>query len=214
MRVGIAPTVALILLGVLAGGCGTTPSETVELSEIVGQDLQTLQTSNRALIRSYFDGLRAQVNNFIDDEWAPVFLREFIDEGRLIDRAKQSNPDHVLEDVGDWVKKAIERIERRRAGMLAPIQDAEEELMIATDAAFGRAVRANSAITAQLRSRAKLDEEQDRILEEYKLKDLRDDLEQGMLKASKQTDDLIGAVRKADGLLDKVPENAPAGSVN
>lgn len=191
----------LLLVSVMAAGCGSTPPQTVALSEIVGQDVQSLQISYRALIRTHYDSLRQQVNTFVDHEWAPVFLEEFITSGQLVERASQDDPGDVLRDVGAWVEKAIERIEERRQQLLAPIDEQERELSGAVDEAFARVMRANATVTAHLRSRVELEEEQDKLLEQFRMGELRERIESSLANASAKTRELIEKIRKADEML-------------
>src|SRR5437762_13851036 len=47
-------------------GCASIPRESVDLSYTLGQDLESVHQSYRDLITRYFEALRAQVNNAID----------------------------------------------------------------------------------------------------------------------------------------------------
>lgn len=58
--------------------CTTAPRETVELSEIVGEQIVELQRSHEQFVSLYFDSLREDVDEFIRDRWIPTFYRNIV----------------------------------------------------------------------------------------------------------------------------------------
>ena len=73
---------ALLVLapGLLAlGACVSAPPQTVELSDIVLQQVEFVEAAHRDLARAYFDQLEERVNDFIDNQWVPGFLERAMD---------------------------------------------------------------------------------------------------------------------------------------
>lgn len=64
----------LVCLTFLALGCATTPKETVELSEIVDQQIMEMQRSHESFIGLYYEKLREEVDGFMEQKWIPFFL--------------------------------------------------------------------------------------------------------------------------------------------
>lgn len=54
--------------------CISTPPQTVELSDVVLQQVTYIEKAHRDLVRAYFVQLEREVNGFIDREWIPDFL--------------------------------------------------------------------------------------------------------------------------------------------
>ncbi|MDQ1353731.1 MAG: hypothetical protein QG657_4038 [Acidobacteriota bacterium] len=73
--------IIVMMLGFIS--CATVPREVVDLSHTLGQDLSAIQTSYRQLIETYFESLRKQAEDFIQSEWAPVYLKKFIEKSEL-----------------------------------------------------------------------------------------------------------------------------------
>lgn len=56
------------------GACVSAPPQTVELSDVVLQQVTFIEKAHRDLVRAYFVQLEREVNGFIDREWIPDFL--------------------------------------------------------------------------------------------------------------------------------------------
>jgi len=55
-------------------GCATVPKETVQLSEIVGEQIEQMEVSHEGFVRLYYGRLRNDVNRFLVEKWIPEFL--------------------------------------------------------------------------------------------------------------------------------------------
>lgn len=190
----------------LIASCAKVPPETVRLSSTLGEDIVATQTSYQLLISTHFDNLRGQVHAFVDTRWRPVFLRTFIQSGNLVARATDSDPDKVLNGVGNWAQVAIELIDAKRKELLDPIDADEKALRVAVDDAFNRMVRANAVVTANLNSMRKVTEFQDQILQAAGVRELRDGINQGLIEASAKTQKAIDSVAKVDKVFVQLTE--------
>lgn len=115
LQVSLASIIFLML------GCATVPKETVELSEIVDQQIMEMQRSHEEFVGLYYDQLRKEVDNFMEQKWIPFFLSNVVNGSgesskqfrKDLDKAyKLSNIDweNIIEVKGikdDDVKKAI-----------------------------------------------------------------------------------------------------------
>lgn len=191
----------LVMIAVLAAlSCASVPKEVVELSYTMGKDLQELHRSYRALIATHFDGLRAQSTDFLESRWRPVYLRKFIEKGKLLELAKNNDPDKVLEGVTLWANVAMAEIDAKRHTLIDPINKQERDLLDAVDASFAQVELANATVTAHLNSLRKVQEVQDEVLKTLKIKDLRDEINQGLVKASDLAAQGIKDLAQAEGL--------------
>lgn len=161
-------------------GCASVPGEAVDLSRTLGQDIEALHQSHRDLVVRYFEALRSQVNDAIDQVYIPAYINDFVATGRLVQRAQNQRADLVEA----WARLAVKQIDRERRERMQPLYAAERELVASIDEAFDRTTRANAAITAQLSSLVKTQRAQDDILESLKLKDLREKIHSTLAQAS------------------------------
>lgn len=167
-----------LLLGVV--GCASVPKESVELSYTIGQDLEALHQSHKLLVQRYFTALRREVNKAIDTAFMPAYINSFVRKGKLIEHATNNRADLVEA----WARIAVETLDKERRQRLAPLNQAEQELLATVDQAFDRAVRANATVTAHLNSIREVDEVQNEVLEALNLKDLRDKINNELIKVS------------------------------
>lgn len=159
----------LLCITSLVMACSTVPQETVELSYLMGQDLRELQRSYDQMIVDRFDTYRAQREAYLQDEWVPLFLEDWVETGRLIDTARGDvvweaesgtfvDPDpstgqqQRLDTVLIWSREAVDAIERKRQELMDPLDARETEVRADVRAAFDQILAANAHITAQLNS--------------------------------------------------------------
>ncbi|MFZ5619553.1 MAG: hypothetical protein ACOY5W_00840 [Pseudomonadota bacterium] len=174
-------------------GCASVPKETVELSYLVGKDMEALHQSYKSIIKDYFDGLRGEVNRAVDNVYIPAYINQFVTRGQLIQHAQNQRADLVEA----WARIAVETIDKERQARLAPINAAEQELLASVNDSFDKVIRANAIITAHLNSIRKVKEVQDEALEVLDLKVVRDDINTALAKASEKAKDVIDKINKA-----------------
>lgn len=194
----------LLLLGLV--GCATVPKETVELSYALGQDIDAIHASYRNLIHKHFDNLRTENDAFLTNKWKPNYLSRFIKKGNLIVLASNQDSVQAFEGVNAWVDVAIEAIESKRKELVTPINKDEEMILNAVDDAFARIRRANETITAHLNSIRKVQEVQDNALKALNVKELRDQINNQLVKASVNAQSAIDKVAKADSVVKEVED--------
>jgi hypothetical protein len=210
--------IALPLLGCTS--CATVPKEVVELSYRVGQDLQSVQTSYQTLIHQHFDDLRERRLDYLNKEWAPRYVGNWVKDGRLQDVAKGAvvwsddkqqfvqptagqEQAQLLVTIREWAQAAVDDIADKKAELLKPLDDKENSLTTSVNDAFAQLYRGNAAITAHLNSLRKVQQVQDDALAAVHLKDLRDKINGDLIKVSDEADQQMALVRKADGIVKK-----------
>ena len=219
---GARRRLALLAGALLGGGCAHVPPEAVQLSYQVGQDLPQLHQAYDNLIHQHFEDLRMRRSAYVDEVWAPDFLRRWIAAGRLVEVAQgkavwsfdkadfvtptRDQPVEMLATVREWSEQAIWQIEQKRRGLLDPLDKDEEQLRRVVKDAFTRVIQANAFITAHLASVRRVEQGQDQALKELGLKDLRDTIDNGLVAASDAAAKGLEEVRKADQLLDRATE--------
>jgi len=211
--------VVVLALG-LFFGCAHVPPEAVQLSYQIGEDLPKLHASYDLLVQQRFEDLRRQRSAYVDEVWAPAFLARWIAAGRLVEVAQGSvvwsfestafvapttgkEKVELLSTVSEWANQAIAQISKKRAALLDPLDQQERDLRAKVAEAFSRVVQANAYITAHLESLQHVEQAQDEALKAFKLKDLRDEIDNTLAKVSDEAAKGLEKVREADGLLEK-----------
>jgi hypothetical protein len=175
---------ALLVVAVGVAACATVPPEVVELSYAVGKDTEELHASYTRLVRSHFDLIRQRWSDYVDTRWRPKYLKNFVETGGLVEAARAADTEEGMVTVRIWAETATAEIERYRRSLLDPVDAQERELMQTVDDAFARVLRANATVTAHVASLRKVQEVQDQLLEDLRVGNLRDQINDGLVRAS------------------------------
>lgn len=210
-----------IIIAVFSFGCQTVPKEVVELSYVMGEDLEALNTSYANLIHQYYENLRDQRRAYLDDVWYPRFIANWREKGELVAIVKEkriwseekkslitipvgSAPDESVKTLEDWLISALDEYERKESELLDPLNKDEERLIELVKQAFINVTRANATITAHLNSLRKVQDVQDETLKALNLKELRDEINKQLINASMKAKNGLEQVEKADEKAEKV----------
>ena len=212
--------VTTCLVGLLSAGCAQVPQESAGLSTLVGQDIAALQVSYDQLIQRYFDSLRAQREAYLQTEWVPKFVGNWVENGRLIDMANSTviwsdsaddfarptpgrEGAELVYSVQVWAEEAVHQIQTKRAELMSPLDADEVELRADVSKAFANVINANATITALLVSVRKVKETQDEVLGAFDLRETRDAVNDRLIDISNKAQQGLQTIRRADGFVDR-----------
>jgi hypothetical protein len=209
--------IGLLCLLSLAG-CASVPEESVTLSETLGRDLLELEQSHLQLVSLHYQGLEDKVNTFVDDTYAP-FVINFVlkDELELFhsgepslyatltaaaESAAKEPTSEALSEMADFVEAAREQIESKRAELLLPILQQEQEVTAAIRRAYANTLYANTALTAHLRSIRKVKEAQGQALSVIGLEGADVKITEHLVRASDEISTLLRKAKEIDAKSD------------
>lgn len=151
-------------------GCVVIPQEAPELSSELGKRIAAIEESHIALLRKYIDEKRKKVDDFLKNEWTPLFAENYF---------KQPNISKVWDQVvasgdkADRLKlltlvgpKLQERINIERLKLIKPLDEIEKEVERKLRDEYRQAKAINNSITSYLASASKVAENRDRLLVE------------------------------------------------
>ncbi len=212
---------ALVVLIVLVlAGCPKVPPETVKLSYQIGEDLDVIYRSYDAMVVSRFADYRARRLSYLENEWTPMFLEDWVKNGMLVETAKGQvvwsdeaddfvpptpgqEKQQMLATIREWSDSAVAEIELKRHQLLDPLDEAEKAIREDLRDAFNALRRANAQITAHLNSIRKVQEVQSTALDKLGLKTVVDQLDVAIVQASENAAKGLEKIREADGLVDE-----------
>jgi hypothetical protein len=213
----------LILAVLFSGACASVPKEVVELSYAMGQDIEAVHQSYIELVQDRFDAFRAQRLQYYNEQWRPKFVEGWIRDGHLVDVAsgqlvwsksdkKYVSPtagqekDQLLHSIQLWAQVALVKLDNKKKSLLDPIDADEKAMILEVDQAFSQINQANATITAHLNSLRKVQEVQDDALKALKMKDLRDKIDQTLIRTSENAQKGLDDVKKADGFIEQAQD--------
>lgn len=97
--------ISVCLLTVFLGACAQLPSSTVTLSNSISNDLTNIQSSHLDFVNFYFDGLETSVNQFIDEQYKPAYIKERF--AQQYQRALSNKPDEQSRSLFTGIRQAF-----------------------------------------------------------------------------------------------------------
>lgn len=171
---------AVIFSSLLLVSCASVPKEAVTLSKTIGSDLQTLHDSHRNMVQLYYDGIKLNINTFIDDVYAPFVIHHVLEVELNKYKGGESSIYGIIENAGknggkdeteealnimlEFQEAANQQINEKKAELLSPIIQQEREILSAIDKSYQNTIYANTTITTYLISARKIKESQNEAL--------------------------------------------------
>lgn len=91
---------AVIFSSLLLVSCASIPKETVTLSKTIGSDLQILHNSQRNMVQLYYNGIKHNINAFIDDVYAPFIIHHVLEIELNKHKRGESSIYGIIENAG------------------------------------------------------------------------------------------------------------------
>jgi hypothetical protein len=164
------PTIAFLLMGfLLILGCATIPSEAPQLSAQLGTRISAVEASHRRLLADFFNEKRRRVDEFIQEEWIPLFAKELFSDSTIADTW-----DEVVrsQEMGDRVKfiliagpKLQKKINEKRLELIQPLDELERTIALRLKNEYDQMRAINNTLTSFLVSASKVEETRRRYLE-------------------------------------------------
>ena len=160
--------------------CASIPKETVTLSKTRGSDLQILHDSHRNMVQLYYNGIKLNINTFIDDVYAPFIIHHVLEVELNKHKRGESSIYGIIENAGkkggkdeteealnvmlEFQEAANQQINAKKAELLSPILQQEREILSAIDQSYQNTIYANTTLTTYLVSVRKVKESQNEAL--------------------------------------------------
>tara|TARA_R110000787_G_scaffold88545_3_gene187895 strand:+ start:3140 stop:3883 length:744 start_codon:yes stop_codon:yes gene_type:complete len=170
----------LFILSILLTSCVSIPKETVTLSKVIGSDLNILQKSHINMTKLYYQRIKSNINNFIDDTYKPYIinfmLKNQLEEFKkgnaslltsINDAAQKPDKktaDLALDDMSQFLEATNSQIEKKRNELLNPIEKQENEILKTINDSYSNTIYANATMTGYLESIRKVKDAQNEAL--------------------------------------------------
>lgn len=212
----------------LSAGCAQIPPQSVELSATVGRDLVEIEKSHLLLVDNLFDKYEADANKFIDQVYAPYYIRkslqrrldELVAALQAAAKAGSTTEDSelALGMLQIFLEEARLEIESYRALRLSPLKAQRKDLRERLVSAYRRVHQANAATTGFIASIAKVTDLQNELLAKLGLPNLQSDigkagnklsagLSQLLSEGRRNAGDVENAVKRFEALMDGWQKN-------
>lgn len=215
--------IIIILFSIALVSCtASVPKEVVELSYQMEKDLVQVKSTYISLVRQHVTLLKRQREYYLQHEWIPNLIEDWIAEGELISLANGtkiyddelgdfksvSSPQRAkqLNSIVQWASVAVEEIDAKRKELLQPLDDAEKQLIEDIERSFSLLLLGNQTITAHLNSIREVQNVQNQLLEKAEWGGLRNDINSKLSNLSDQAMSGLNEIRKFDNQSKKTLE--------
>jgi len=206
----------LFVFGLIAQimACAQVPKESVELSVTVGRDLAEVHRAHRELTIRYFERMKNDINDFIDEIYRPYMIQNTMADFKLLERiqaAVETGDELRAFDIMNlFVSSLSEQIENYRKELLENISKQESEVLLAIDDSYQKIQNANAIVTGHLASIRKVHDAQAELLSRVKLEGLREEVADKTVAFSDKISEIILKARKVDQTIDNAEERMKA----
>jgi len=181
-------------------GCAHVPKESVQLSEELGGMIRSSQTAHLSLIEGYVNERRVRVDEFMNTKWIPDFLARGVTESGVTEKIEKSpTPAEKGKIMLDFAESATRQIYARRAAQMNALDVIERTMKEEVQGHYSDMVTANQALTAHLRSVAKVTATRDELLRQLKI-------EPRVLLPVDRINELMDKIVSYDSKLDDLPK--------
>jgi len=186
-------------------GCAHIPREAPDLSAELGNQISSVEKAHLALLHQFFELKRNEIDEFVQEEYLPVFAKNFFSEPKISSGwntiVSENDPSERLKFLTVVGVKLQVEIDRRRAILIDPINSMEIEVTRALEAEYEQAKAINQALTGLLYSGSEVSENRQRYLEMVGVSDEK--VESVINKVGDVVGKMLEGAKEAE---DKAPE--------
>ena len=164
------PKIAFLLMGfLLILGCATIPSEAPQLSAQLGTRISAVEASHRRLLADFFNEKRRRVDEFIQEEWIPLFAKELFSDPAIAETWDEVVRSQQTEDRVKFILMAGPRLQKKinakRLELILPLDELERTIASRLKDEYDQMRAINNSLTSFLVSASKVEETRRRYLE-------------------------------------------------
>lgn len=205
-----AAIILIIVVAMILAGCYSAPRQTIELAEITDEQIAELHKSHLRFVQLYYDKLREDINDFMDNKWAPTFLAKAVENQQFrekLDEAYLANDQVKLGAVMlGFSKSALREINKRRSELSAPVDEQERMVVDEINGAYADLQRSQAAVKSFLASVVNLKEQQDLTLKKLGVLEKSQRITNAVLEKSNRLSKILKSGEDADKILQQVTE--------
>lgn len=182
----------LLICGFFLVSCATIPSEAPELSTELGNKISSIEEAHINLLHRFFDEKRAQVDQFLSNEWVPIFAEEIFASPSIAatwdELVRSNNKEDRLKFLVKLGPNLQAKINEKRSEFMKPLDDSEKEIERKLRSNYNDARSINNTITSFLASASKVEENRKRYLDALGISDKK------MVEAIDDVDSAVSAL--------------------
>jgi len=203
----------ILILSFLFIGCVSIPPEAPKLSTELGKRINSIESANIKLLNKFFDQKRDDIDEFINEEWTPLFAKNIFSNSKISKIwdtiVKENKKQDRLTFLVKMGPKLQNKINEKRLELITPIDELESTIEKAIRTEYRQARVINNSITSLLVSASEVSENRDRYLgmlgaTDNKIVNVIDKTDDFISKLLKKSKDAPSKVDKAQVFIKKM----------
>lgn len=158
----------IILISAIGlSACATIPHATVELSSLLGQQIDALEQSHISTINAYYAEKERAIIDFLNKVWYQRYLEELFANPATIEYWNEVLSEELpqrIESLKQLTELIQEDYSEEKEILLSPLQEGKKELLSIVQEYYALAREMNNTITNNVNSAHTLQEKQKRLL--------------------------------------------------
>ncbi|WP_046744264.1 hypothetical protein [Kordia zhangzhouensis] len=144
----IVKSFIVIIIGIIISSCASIPASTATLSEEVISEAAEMHKLNIALINQLFDERKDKVNDFINNQYIPTFVKNF--------EAKIPPNVDVKAELPNILKSVMPVISRKRDSLHTLLDNQRNQILTSLNDSYSNYQRASGTLQNLITSAVKL----------------------------------------------------------
>ena len=151
--------------------CARIPKESVLLSEELTGMINSARTAHLEMLNVYMAERRAKADSFMVQKWIPDFINEYTSESEVFSDLDTAKTNSVKGQIMlNFSQAASDEIFDRRTAIMDALDQVERILKHSIEAHYDDMLMVNQALTAHLRSTAKVTATREELFQKLKIK--------------------------------------------
>ena len=144
----IVKSFIVIIIGTIISSCASIPASTASLSEEVISEAAAMHKLNIALVNQLFDERKDKVNDFINNQYIPTFVKNF--------EAKIPPNVDVKAELPNILKSVMPVISRKRDSLHTLLDNQRNQILTSLNDSYSNYQRASGTLQNLITSAVKL----------------------------------------------------------
>lgn len=160
--------VCILFLIIGTFGCASLPKSTVEMSNLLEQQIDVLQKNNLDIIDSYFNEKENNIITFLNIKWYPAYLEMLFEEEYIKsiweEAINTQNKDERMDILKALTQVTQERYMKQKDSLILPLQQARKNMQKLIINEYQKAKTMNLSITNNISQIQQIQEERKKYM--------------------------------------------------
>lgn len=158
----------ILIIIITLSSCVTLSKGTVEMSSLLGKQIDVLQENHLKILNLYFNDKRQKSVDYLDNKWYPAFINELYKQEYVSTIWQEAINAKDINKRTEVLKAitliSLEEYNKQRKLLIDPIDECQSEMLTLVKEEYQKAKRMNLAVTQNISLVQQIQEKQNKYL--------------------------------------------------